>query len=574
MCVVTKKKTLDNIIQNINKIAPKNLKEAFIPLIAGFFLLNSACNPPRKISRHRRAPLEFRVQEPEYPNEFQIDFKSLNRNPYVQSIEDKFKENYKNLKRAHHLAMLDIFYKDLKNVLPPNIPDPEYANLFKELLTLNIDKDSTRINQIYDIAFSKRSPSIGIENKFRKEIEKRVKFGINYRDFHDISGFLRLGIGDLARYGYLIGGDIALTKTGDDFVEFDFVELRKQTGWGRIKFTRDKVTGAYKANISDEAIPMLINDPKAYDHRISSAEIPILGGKTFTQWEAENITNKVVVADSAKTLDKVNIVQYQFPIGNDCIGVRFDIYGNKTAIQNKNNTSDYSIKIVVTNLEKIIASSLIEKKELLPKGGRGFHIGFDEKIYCINPDQKDSTIISVGCEFTNKQNKKLVRSKQIYTLSNEETPHYNARLIHPDQKDNQSKYNIPNIALPTKVENTAKFIIPVKDTAGTIDIYLIDYLKKEKTVKSAYSSIQFSALEDSVTKRIAEGRFTPGEGIYLGSFPFNSSDGFVKINAPMKYTNQYQKEKDVPAGMYKAIIFVNKDGKLINTASMDRFVKK
>ncbi|MEP0826998.1 MAG: hypothetical protein HRF51_00610, partial [bacterium] len=125
--------------------------------------------------------------------------------PYIASIKRVYGNDFNHLDRAYYLAMLRLFYEDLKNA---ETADEHDLELFQRLLNLDVEKDSLEINRIYDEVFLKFTTEVGISD-FRKEIRGRVANAINIRhDFHEISPLVPFGVGELAYHCIMMGGSI------------------------------------------------------------------------------------------------------------------------------------------------------------------------------------------------------------------------------------------------------------------------------------------------------------------------------------------------------------------------------
>ncbi|MBU0894187.1 MAG: hypothetical protein KKF48_05300 [Nanoarchaeota archaeon] len=562
MIITTNKKTLVDTLKEVKNYLPKNVKEtvlygsALLTLLTP--LLNTGCGvpPKEKIQNHRY------FKEPKYSDQFGLNIKDLHNNPYVDSIKKTWGEDFQNPERAYHLAALDTAYRGLKNMLSPNKPNQEQIRLFQELLKSNV-KDTTRINQIYDCLFASLSTNIEQPSQFRKSLEKNIQFGLENRDFHSIHETLRLGIGDLARYGYLVGGysqnpdssEITLSGIGGDWKEFTFDRLSHTKARGRICFTRNPTTGAYESGAPIDE------------------DMPIYNSNEFVKEEMKLITDKVFIPDSTQALENVDIVSWATPLGPTTWAIRCDIYGDLEKILNKEDSTNCSITVALSDHNKTLSKVTIPKivyssKDKTSKKNT-FHIGFDTKIYELDPNQTDSTEIFFGCEFQNIKTKQTARSVNAHTLFNARNiPIYSAKLCDKFQDDNQSKFNIANLAHNQKPKGkTAKIMIPVQAKSGEIDIYYSSKITKNKDPNVTIGDVIFSNSEDS----IYVGKMNPKKDIFIKTIPFTNSGGIVQIEIP---TDFKVSNKTTPKNYtLKAFVF-NKDGNPVNIATIEDFIRK
>ncbi len=345
--------------------------------------------------------------------------------PYLASIKRVYGNKLNHLDRAHHLAMLRLFYEDLKYA---ELPSPRNLNLFQRLLNLDVEKDSAEINRIYDEAFLKFSTAVGVSN-FREEIKGRVANAINIRhDFHEISPMVPFGVGELAYHCIMMGGSIDvesfhpglnestaidsakglhdkfdnrlgprgmldgnnlrnsnpvlsnMSPTGDidpEFIDGSSIVLYFKRTDLRIRYFKDRFTGQYRAG-------SVLNGPYDLEWLAHRAGMACLTGVrpmdlVFASSDThkalmENANGIVNIVEPEPLLEDVHLRQFIFPspceldstkdfsqIPWDCFDCGVDIYGKLQKILS-NDSLKYTVNLVVTDLKDTIYSRSLNRR--------------------------------------------------------------------------------------------------------------------------------------------------------------------------------------------------------------------
>lgn len=578
--------------------------------------------------------------------------------PYIASIKRVYGNDLNHLDRAYYLAMLRLFYEDLKHA---EAADERDLGLFQRLLNLDVEKDSLEINRIYDEVFLKFTTAVGISD-FRKEIRGRVANAINIRhDFHEISPLVPFGVGELAYHCIMMGGSIDvesfhqglnestandsakglhdkfderlglrgvldgnnlrnsnpslsnMSPTGDiepEFIDESSIVLYFKRTDLRIRYIKDRFTGQYRAaGVSNGPY-----DPEWLAHRAAMAcltgvrpmDLVFAGGDTHRAL-MENATGKYNVIEPEPALEDIHLRQFIFPFpcdrdfskdisqhSWDCYSCGVDIYGRLQEVMT-HDTLDYTVNMVITDLQDTLFSRTLNRRTPLPRGktGPGFHARYFGGNFHRTSDRKDgSSVYAIGWSFKENKKERVAKVNQALTLPNKQDPipHYNAyvvnRQIEPLKNNESATYaDIPVFSLPRKLKGTVTFWFPVtgmvsetgqEDYRALANLFIVRKgAMKEGRARIRMETMQFSYegdslhLADSLQQEIIG---TLKEG-YIGSYELRSSgpNGYFTINCSVE---------KIPGGDYDAFIFVAdydpnlETYRLISTATAENLLVK
>lgn len=390
--------------------------------------------------------------------------------PYIASIKSIYGNDFNNLDRAHHLAMLRLFYEDLKYA---ESPTRRNLDLFQRLLNLDIERDRAEINRIYDEVFLKFSTEVGISN-FREEIRGRVANAINIRhDFHEISSLVPFGVGELAYHCIMMDGSIDIESFHQGLNESPAVDsgkgihdkfdermgLRgkldgdnpandnslqtKKSFFGdidpefidesslvlyfgktnlRIRYVKDSFTGQYRA-------AQLLSgpfNPEWLSHRAAMAALTgvrpmdlVFAGTDIHKALMEKANGVVNIVEPEPVLEDVHLQNFIFPYPCDwdksediacakwdCYSCGVDIYGKLEKVMAQD-TLDFTVNMIITDLQDTLFSRTLNRRKALPRGESG--PGFHTRYFGGNfHRQSDSKDGSAvyGIGWSFKENKK------------------------------------------------------------------------------------------------------------------------------------------------------------------------